>query len=111
MRLQSRSERLASGTTIPSRRGKARFKLGYLASASSFTCLFALQAGSACAGGPVLPTGGAFTAGAGAISSGGAGALTINQTSLRGIITWNSFSIGAGGGVQINNGMGATLNR
>ncbi len=71
----------------------------------------ALQASVASAGAPVLPTGGTFVAGAGAISGSGAGALSISQSSLRGIIDWNSFSIGAGGAVRINNGSGATLNR
>ncbi|MBV9084267.1 MAG: filamentous hemagglutinin N-terminal domain-containing protein, partial [Acidobacteriaceae bacterium] len=63
------------------------------------------------AGQPVtLPSGGNFTAGAGAISASG-NTLTINQATARGIIDWNSFSIGAGGLVQFRNGSGVTLNR
>jgi filamentous hemagglutinin family protein len=65
----------------------------------------------ALAAGP-LPSGGHYVAGSGSISGGG-NALTINQTSSsgRGVIDWNSFSIGRGNTVTINNGTGATLNR
>jgi filamentous hemagglutinin family protein len=59
---------------------------------------------------PTLPSGGAFTAGAGTISN-SANAVTIHQTTSRGIIDWRSFSIGAGGSVLFQNGPGATLNR
>jgi filamentous hemagglutinin family protein len=72
--------------------------------------LLGLSAASALAQ-PALPTGGQFTAGAGAIAAAGANALQINQQSARGVIDWRSFSIGAGGSVSINNGSGATLNR
>ena len=64
----------------------------------------------ASAAGPLLPSGGNFVAGAGAIAQSGA-SLSVNQTSNRAIIDWRSFSIGAGGKVTINNGNGATLNR
>ncbi len=37
--------------------------------------------------------------------------MQINQGTARAIINWNSFSIGAGNAVTINNGTGATLNR
>ena len=57
-----------------------------------------------------LPTGGSFTAGSGNISASG-NTLTINQSTLRGIINWNNFSIGQGAFVTFNNGSGATLNR
>ena len=57
-----------------------------------------------------LPAGGNFVAGTGSISTSGA-SLTVNQTTGRGVIDWNSFSIGLGNHVQINNGDGATLNR
>jgi filamentous hemagglutinin family protein len=57
-----------------------------------------------------LPTGGTFTAGSGNILTSG-NALTVNQSSLRSIIDWSSFSIGKGGIVSFNNGAGATLNR
>jgi filamentous hemagglutinin family protein len=57
-----------------------------------------------------LPTGGTFTAGSGKITTSG-NVLTINQNSLKGIIDWNSFSIGTGSTVTFHNGAGATLNR
>src|SRR5471030_236762 len=57
----------------------------------------------------VLPQGGQFVAGSGKISTVSSG-LSISQTSARGVIDWNSFSIGAGQHVTINNGSGATLN-
>ena len=57
----------------------------------------------------VLPQGGQFVAGSGKITSGSSG-LSISQTSARGVIDWNTFSIGAGQHVTINNGSGATLN-
>ncbi|WP_158915792.1 MBG domain-containing protein [Caulobacter sp. S45] len=59
---------------------------------------------------PVLPTGGVVTAGSASISS-TASTLTVNQTSAKGVISWQGFSIGQGGAVRINNGSGATLNR
>lgn len=57
-----------------------------------------------------LPDGGHFVAGSGSIA-GSSGALTINQTSARGVIDWNGFSIGSGNRVTFDNGNGATLNR
>ena len=57
----------------------------------------------------VLPQGGQYVAGSGKISTVSSG-LSISQTSARGVIDWNSFSIGAGQHVTINNGSGATLN-
>jgi len=57
-----------------------------------------------------VPSGGAFTSGAGNISAAGS-TLTINQSTLRGIIDWTNFSVGKGGLVTFNNGSGATLNR
>ena len=62
------------------------------------------------AAGP-LPSGGHFVAGAGSIAGNGTTSLTINQTSGRGVIDWDSFSIGSGNHVNIDNGTGATLNR
>src|SRR5260221_13222731 len=62
------------------------------------------------AGGPVLPAGGNFAAGAGAISQSG-NRLTVDQSTGRAVINWQSFDIGRGAAVQINNGAGATLNR
>ena len=58
-----------------------------------------------------LPTGGTFAAGAGNIATTRGNALTINQSTFRGIIDWNTFSIGKAGSVTFNNGSGATLNR
>ena len=57
-----------------------------------------------------LPAGGAFTAGSGRISASGS-TLVINQNTFRGIIDWNTFSIGQGASVNFRNGAGATLNR
>ncbi|MDR5884085.1 filamentous hemagglutinin N-terminal domain-containing protein [Caballeronia sp. LZ032] len=59
---------------------------------------------------PPLPQGGQFVAGSGSIGAKGS-SLTINQSSTRGIIDWNSFSIGNGHTVNVNNGTGATLSR
>ena len=68
----------------------------------------ALIPGFAC--GQALPTGGTYVAGSGSINTTGA-TTTIDQSSARGVINWQGFSIGAGGSVQFNNGSGATLNR
>jgi filamentous hemagglutinin family protein len=69
-------------------------------------CLLPLGHGRA----QTLPTGGAFTAGAGGITAVGQ-TLTISQSSARGIIAWPNFSIAPGGTVIFDNGAGATLNR
>lgn len=69
-----------------------------------------LLAGPAFANGPILPTGGQYVAGSGVIGQTGA-TMTVTQTSGRGVINWQGFSIGQGGTVQVNNGAGATLNR
>jgi filamentous hemagglutinin family protein len=58
----------------------------------------------------VLPQGGQYVGGSGSIAQNGAN-MSITQSSPRGIIDWNSFSIGSGRTVSINNGAGATLNR
>lgn len=58
----------------------------------------------------VLPSGGHFVAGSGSFN-GNSTSLTVNQNSSRGVIDWNSFSIGNGNHVSIANGNGATLNR
>ncbi|OUI87819.1 hypothetical protein HK11_09400, partial [Acetobacter sp. DmW_043] len=60
--------------------------------------------------GQALPTGGTYVAGAGSISTTG-GTTTIDQSSARGVINWQGFSVGAGASVRFNNGSGATLNR
>jgi len=57
-----------------------------------------------------LPSGGHFVAGTGAIVTAG-GTTTVTQSSRRGIVDWNSFSIGKGSKVQFDNGSGATLNK
>ncbi|MDR5856194.1 filamentous hemagglutinin N-terminal domain-containing protein [Caballeronia sp. LZ062] len=61
------------------------------------------------AAGP-LPQNGHFVAGAGGIAS-CPDQITITQSTPRGVIDWNSFSIGAGNNVKVNNGSGATLSR
>jgi len=57
-----------------------------------------------------LPSGGHFIAGSGSIAGAG-NSMTIDQTTTRGVIDWNSFSIAGGHRVAFNNGSGATLNR
>src|SRR5262249_3697688 len=59
----------------------------------------------------ILPQGGNFVAGSGAIGAPAQGSLNITQSNSRGVIDWHSFSIGSDGRVSINNGTGATLNR
>lgn len=81
----------------------------YLVCSSLLALSVAASAGVAQAGG-ALPTGGQFVAGQGAIS-GTANGMVINQSTSRGIIDWQSFSIAQGKSVQIDNGAGATLNR
>ncbi|WP_260854004.1 beta strand repeat-containing protein [Paraburkholderia sp. BCC1886] len=58
----------------------------------------------------LLPAGGNFVAGAGSIKGSGT-TVTITQTSGRGVVDWNSFSIGGNNSVVFANGNGATLNR
>lgn len=58
----------------------------------------------------VLPSGGGFVAGSGTLQQNGR-SLSIAQSTPRGIIEWNSFSIGRGAHVTFDNGNGATLNR
>jgi trimeric autotransporter adhesin len=99
-------------------RVRARLKRNLLEGASRLALALALVPalnGIAAAGSPpVLPQGGTFKAGTpGAVpfDTSVAGQLAVNQASQRAVIDWQSFSIGAGGKVQINNGSGATLNR
>jgi filamentous hemagglutinin family protein len=72
------------------------------------TLLFAVPALGQSA--PALPTGGAFAAGAGTIQTAGS-TMTITQSTVRGVVDWKTFSIGADARVQIDNAAGATLNR
>ena len=58
-----------------------------------------------------LPQGGTYVAGTGAIASQGNGLLITQPGSTRGVIDWNSFSIGKTNSVTFDNGSGATLNR
>ncbi len=69
----------------------------------------ATLATTAFAGG-ALPTNGKVVAGSASVAK-GANGLTVNQSTSRAIIDWNSFSIGAGNAVYFNNGNGATLNK
>jgi filamentous hemagglutinin family protein len=57
-----------------------------------------------------VPSGGTFVAGSGHISTSG-NTLVINQNTLKGIIDWNTFSLGQGTAVRFKNGAGPTLNR
>jgi filamentous hemagglutinin family protein len=85
-----------------------------LRTGTAFAALFAVglvgAIPAALADQPVLPTGGTVTHGDASISGSGNG-LLINQTSGSAIISWDTFSIGAGGTTHFNNGSGATLNR
>ncbi|MGF6371886.1 filamentous hemagglutinin family protein [Paraburkholderia sp. RAU6.4a] len=64
----------------------------------------ALAAGS-------LPQGGRYVAGTGTIASQRNGLVITQPGSTRGVIDWNSFSIGRHNSVTFDNGSGATLNR
>lgn len=66
-------------------------------------------AASAHAGG-LLPAGGRFVGGSGSIATNGS-TLTVNQSTGRAVVNWDSFSIGNGNQVVFANGSGATLNR
>ncbi len=59
--------------------------------------------------GASLPASGHYVGGGGSFRS-TVGGLTVDQKSTRGIIDWQSFSIGRGQTVQFDNGSGATLN-
>ncbi|MGF6371888.1 filamentous hemagglutinin family protein [Paraburkholderia sp. RAU6.4a] len=58
-----------------------------------------------------LPQGGTYVAGTGAIASQANGLVVTQPGSTRGVIEWNSFSIGRNNSVTFDNGSGATLNR
>lgn len=74
--------------------------------AAVLCCVTPLDARAA---GP-LPAGGHFVGGTGSIGGSG-GTLTIDQTSGRGVVNWDSFSIGGNNHVVFANRNGATLNR
>jgi len=93
--------------------GRARLSSVYRNSAAVLPwmlCAATLIAANPARAGGALPTNGQYVAGQGSIT-GTTNSVTVNQTTNHGIINWNSFSIGAGNQVQINNGQGATLNR
>ncbi|MGF6296992.1 MULTISPECIES: two-partner secretion domain-containing protein [Paraburkholderia] len=58
-----------------------------------------------------LPQGGHYVAGTGTIAGAGTSLVIMQPGSTRGVIDWNSFSIGRNNSVTFNNGGGATLNR
>jgi large exoprotein involved in heme utilization and adhesion len=87
--------------TIDSRRLRNSVSLAALAA----SCVMV----SSSAGAGTLPTSGRYVAGSGSIQGSGNG-MTIDQNGARGIIDWQSFSIGEGQTVQFDNGSGATLN-
>ncbi|MBC7736616.1 MAG: filamentous hemagglutinin N-terminal domain-containing protein, partial [Candidatus Saccharibacteria bacterium] len=58
-----------------------------------------------------LPTDPTVVAGDVTISNPVPTQMLVQQAGAAGIVDWGSFSIGAGHGVQFNNGAGATLNR
>ena len=108
------AESVAPGVARP---GSHRRFLASLAASTALASTTLLAAASAAqAGSPVaipanmLPQGGHFVAGMGSIGTQGL-TETIMQSSQRGIIDFNSFSIGKSGTVKINNGAGATLDR
>jgi filamentous hemagglutinin family protein len=76
----------------------------------SFITGLLLGFGFSCASAQTLPNGGKVTAGQAQIG-GSAQSVLVTQSSNKAIIDWNSFSIGKNGGVQFDNGNGATLNR
>ncbi|MDR6207860.1 two-partner secretion domain-containing protein [Paraburkholderia graminis] len=80
----------------------------WLAMGFSFTGLSFAHASFAAG---ALPQGGAYVAGAGEIASQSNGLLITQPGSTRGVIAWNSFSIGRNNSVTFDNGSGATLNR
>ncbi|HYS66462.1 MAG TPA: filamentous hemagglutinin N-terminal domain-containing protein [Paraburkholderia sp.] len=59
----------------------------------------------------VLPQGGRYVGGQGSIAGSGSGLVITQPGSTRGVIDWNSFSIGKNNSVTFDNGAGATLNR
>ncbi|CAO3357799.1 MBG domain-containing protein [Azospirillum palustre] len=58
-----------------------------------------------------LPGGPAVAAGSVSIATPSGTSLIIDQSSPNAVVNWQSFSIGAGNTVHVNNGGGATLNR
>ncbi|MGF6936129.1 filamentous hemagglutinin family protein [Paraburkholderia sp. UCT70] len=58
-----------------------------------------------------LPQGGRYVAGTGTIAGQGNGLVITQPGSTRGVIEWNSFSVGRSNSVMFDNGAGATLNR
>src|SRR4051812_27971922 len=82
-----------------------------LPAVSVVVCLLGLSCAAPVLAAGVLPQGGAYVSGSGSISTSG-NTLTVTQPgSSRGVINWNSFSIGKTNTVNIDNGAGATLNR
>jgi filamentous hemagglutinin family protein len=91
-----------------------RSNAAWRGSTALLRCLLAagaMLAGDAAQAGPALPTGGSVASGSATIGTPANNVLTINQSSNKAIVNWNSFSIGNGGAVNFNNGSGATLNR
>jgi filamentous hemagglutinin family protein len=101
-------------TQTPGRRALAKSRLFGAPSSHAIAlmvpAMLLAAAPAFAAGGPILPSGGNFVAGAGTIGGGGPN-LTVTQQTQRAVIDWKSFSIGQGGTVQFNNGAGATLSR
>lgn len=83
---------------------RTRLQLAPLALALSFALPMTCHAAGA------LPSGGHFVAGSGTVSANGT-SVTVSQSTPRGIVDWNSFSIANGNRVAFDNGSGATLSR
>ncbi len=74
------------------------------------SCFFGQQVVQAAGSASSVPTSGKFVAGSGSIQS-SPSSVTVNQSSLKGIIDWKTFSLAAGSQINFLNGSGATLNR
>src|SRR5262249_17770275 len=84
-----------------------------IASISSLSLIVAPVGGQVANAQSVLPQGGSVVGGSATISQPSANSLSINQSSQRAIINWNSFSVGQPNSVTFfqPNSSAATLNR
>ncbi|MGF6921897.1 filamentous hemagglutinin N-terminal domain-containing protein [Paraburkholderia sp. 40] len=102
----SRPEQLRSARCAPHRQQSNRrlwLAIGISLAGLSLTPV-AFAAGS-------LPQGGRYVAGTGTIAGAGNSLVITQPGSTRGVIDWNSFSVGGNNSVRFDNGTGATLNR
>ncbi|MGF6931151.1 filamentous hemagglutinin family protein [Paraburkholderia sp. UCT70] len=102
----SRPEQLRSARCAPHRQQSNRrlwLAIGISLAGLSLTPV-AFAAGS-------LPQGGRYVAGTGTIAGAGNSLVITQPGSTRGVIDWNTFSVGGNNSVRFDNGTGATLNR